>query len=76
MEMISLQGKTNFFKKGVGEYALTVTKHKFELDASFWISSSSLSFVHPQLRYAIDSPSQILYSFLHHISSCSVNVDS
>jgi len=40
MEMISLQGKTNFFEKGVGEYALsdvgaTVTKHEFELDASF-----------------------------------------
>jgi len=40
MEMISLQGKTNFFEKRVGEYALsgvgaTVTKHEFELDASF-----------------------------------------
>jgi len=37
--MILLQGKTNFFEKR-GEYALsgvgtTVTKHKFELDASF-----------------------------------------
>jgi len=40
MEMISLQGKTNFFEKRVGEYALSgvggaVTKHAFELDASF-----------------------------------------
>jgi len=35
-----LQGKTNFFEKRVGEYALsgvriTVTKHESELDASF-----------------------------------------
>jgi len=40
MEMISLQGKTNFFEKRVGEYSLsgvgaTTTKHEFELDASF-----------------------------------------
>jgi len=40
MEMIMLQGKTNFFKKRVGEYTLsgigtTATKHEFELDASF-----------------------------------------
>jgi len=40
MEMISLQGKINFFEKRVGEYALSgigtnVTKHEFELDASF-----------------------------------------
>jgi len=40
MEMIPLQGKTNFFQKRVGEYALsgvgaTVTKHEFDLDASF-----------------------------------------
>jgi len=40
MEMVSLQGKTNFFKKRAGEYARSgvgtnVTKHEFELDASF-----------------------------------------
>jgi len=40
MEIISLQGKTNFSEQRVGEYALsgvgaTVTKHEFELDASF-----------------------------------------
>jgi len=40
MEIISLQSKTNFFEKRVGEYTLsgvraTVTKHEFKLDASF-----------------------------------------
>jgi len=40
MEMISLQGKTNFFEKRVGEYSFsgvraTTTKYEFELDASF-----------------------------------------
>jgi len=41
MEMISLQGKTNFFEKRVGEYAKSgvgSTKednHCFELDADF-----------------------------------------
>jgi len=38
--LISLQGKTNFFEKRVGEYSLSgigtiTTKHEFELDASF-----------------------------------------
>jgi ribonucleotide reductase beta subunit family protein with ferritin-like domain len=40
MDMISLQGKTNFFEKRVGEYALsgvasTEPKHDFDLDTSF-----------------------------------------
>jgi len=40
MNMISLQGKTNFFEKRVGEYALSgvstpVPKHEFNLDTSF-----------------------------------------
>ena len=41
MEMISLQGKTNFFEKRVSEYALSgvgsepTLKHEFNLDASF-----------------------------------------
>lgn len=39
MVLISLQGKTNFFEKRVGEYALsgigTDTKHEFDLETSF-----------------------------------------
>ena len=39
MEMISLQGKTNFFEKRVGEYAKSgvgeTTRHTFDLDADF-----------------------------------------
>jgi len=40
MDMISLQGKTNFFEKRVGEYALSGVasaepKHEFDLDSSF-----------------------------------------
>jgi ribonucleoside-diphosphate reductase beta chain len=39
MDMISLQGKTNFFEKRVGEYQLAKTgadsKAKFSLDAEF-----------------------------------------
>lgn len=40
MEMISLQGKTNFFEKRVGEYAKSgvgvENNHCFDLDADFW----------------------------------------
>jgi ribonucleoside-diphosphate reductase subunit M2 len=38
MEMISVEGKTNFFEKRVSEYALsekTRTDNIFELNASF-----------------------------------------
>ena len=40
MDMISLQGKTNFFEKRVGEYSLSGVasaepKHEFDLDTSF-----------------------------------------
>ena len=39
MEAISLQGKTNFFEKRVGEYAKSGigddTRHVFDLDADF-----------------------------------------
>jgi ribonucleoside-diphosphate reductase subunit M2 len=40
MEMISLQGKTNFFEKRVGEYAklgvgVDLADQNFALDASF-----------------------------------------
>ena len=38
MEMISIEGKTNFFEKRVGEYALatkTVDKDTFEMDLDF-----------------------------------------
>ena len=38
MEMISLSGKTNFFERRVGEYALaekTVTDNVFEFNAEF-----------------------------------------
>ncbi len=41
METISLQGKTNFFKKRVGEYSksgvgIDQVDQSFALDASFW----------------------------------------
>ena len=38
MELISLQGKTNFFEKRVSEYALagaSGSTHTFDLDTSF-----------------------------------------
>ena len=38
MEMISLEGKTNFFEKRVGEYALATTTQEegiFDMDADF-----------------------------------------
>ena len=38
MEMISLAGKTNFFERRVGEYALaekTVTDNVFDFNADF-----------------------------------------
>jgi hypothetical protein len=40
MEMISLQGKSNFFKKGVGDYSISGVgvdraDQTFVLDASF-----------------------------------------
>ncbi len=41
METISLQGKTNFFEKRVGEYSksgvgIDRADQNFALDASFW----------------------------------------
>jgi DNA polymerase IIIc chi subunit len=41
MEQISLEGKTNFFEKRVGEYQKSGVmsnkdEHKFVLDADFW----------------------------------------
>ena len=38
MEMISLEGKTNFFEKRVGEYALATKEQEegiFDMDADF-----------------------------------------
>ena len=40
MEMISLQGKSNFFEQRVSEYALSgvgkdIPRHEFDVDASF-----------------------------------------
>jgi len=38
MEMISVEGKTNFFEKRVGEYAMTNTTRQidmFEMSAEF-----------------------------------------
>jgi ribonucleoside-diphosphate reductase subunit M2 len=38
MEMISIEGKTNFFEKRVGEYALATkekTDNVFDMDADF-----------------------------------------
>ena len=38
MELISLEGKTNFFEKRVGEYALATTDKEegiFDMDAAF-----------------------------------------
>ena len=38
MELISLEGKTNFFEKRVGEYALATTtkdEHVFDLECDF-----------------------------------------
>ncbi len=49
MEQISLEGKTNFFEKRVGEYqkmgvmsSQTGSAHQFTLDADFWSLFSGL----------------------------------
>ena len=37
MDLISLQGKTNFFEKRVTEYQKNINNnHTFELDEDFW----------------------------------------
>ena len=50
MEMISLQGKTNFFERRVGEYQKAGVMNskedkEFRLNADFWNAFSSYSFL-------------------------------
>jgi len=72
MEMILLQGKTNFFEKRVGEYALSgvgtnVTNHEFELDANFKLKLKPSS---PEPRYCIIRLIHLSlpYFLVHHIN--------